>query len=225
MKKVITALLFIAAIQSQQAFAMAVTDLGHTMQTMMGWVQQAKDMTAQVNELKKQYDTMKQEYDSISGIRNMGDLVNNPALRKYLPDDYQQILQGGYSSAQSLRDSARVSGFNDANPNSEASKALEKSGMQAAINEATAEDGYKQASKRFDDIQALLEQINQAPDQKTILDLQARIQVEQVMQQNEATKLAMLGQLAAAQKDLALQAQVERRIKNVRAAGVYPTTF
>jgi type IV secretion system protein VirB5 len=225
MKKVITALLFIAAIQSQQAFAMAVTDLGHTMQTMMGWVQQAKDMTAQVNELKKQYDTMKQEYDSISGIRNMGDLVNNPALRKYLPDDYQQILQGGYSNAQSLRDSARVSGFNDANPNSEASKALEKSGMQAAINEATAEDGYKQASKRFDDIQALLEQINQAPDQKTILDLQARIQVEQVMQQNEATKLAMLGQLAAAQKDLALQAQIERRIKNNHEHVVFPTTF
>lgn len=227
MKNLITALLlfFIAAFHSQQLLASAiVNDPMHMAQTMAGWVQQAQDMTAQVNELKKQYDTMQQEYQSISGIRNMGDLVNNPELRKYLPDDYKTILEGGYGNAQSIRDSSKVAGYENTNPNSETSKAFEKNAMQAANNEAVAEEGYRQASKRFDDIQALLNQINTAPDQKTILDLQARIQVEQVMQQNEANKLAMLGQLASAQKDLANQAAIERRIKAIDG-GAMPTNW
>jgi type IV secretion system protein VirB5 len=222
MKKLLITLLFIGA--SQQTFAMAVFDASHTAQTMLGWVQQAKDMTAQVDELKKQYETMQQEYQSISGIRNMGDLVNNPALRKYLPDDYQTILNSGYGNAQSIRDASRVSGFENTNPDSETSKAFEKNAMQAANFEATAEAGYKQAGKRFNDIQTLLDQINQAPDQKSILDLQARIQVEQVMQQNESNRLMMLGQLAQAQKDLANQAALERQIKSTKG-GTIPTNW
>jgi len=55
------------------------------------------------------------------------------------------------------------------------------------------EDGYNQASQRFSSIQVLLDKVNAAPDQKDIADLQARIQAEQVMMQNESTKLAMLG--------------------------------
>jgi type IV secretion system protein VirB5 len=188
-------------------------------------IQQVTTAAQQLEQLRQQYATLQQEYQSISGIRSMGDLVNNSALRKYLPDDYQQILQGGYSAAQSIRDSSRVSGFSNTNPETATSKAFEKSGMQASINEAVAEDGYKQASRRFDDIQTLLDKINTAPDQKSILDLQARIQVEQVMQQNEATKLAMLGQLASAQKDLAQQAQIERRIKNRHETPQMPTNW
>jgi type IV secretion system protein VirB5 len=44
--------------------------------------------------------------------------------------------------------------------------------------------------------------VNDAPDAKDIADLQARVQAEQVMMQNEANKLQMLALLAQAQKDL-----------------------
>lgn len=181
---------------------------------------QVKTGYDQLTTLKKQYDTLNEEYQSISGIRDMGSLVNNPVLRKYMPDNYEQILNNGYGAAQTIRNTARVQGIQDVNPGSVSSLANEANGMQAAINRATAEEGYKQASQRFDDIQTLLDKINTAPDQKSILDLQARIQAEQVMQQNEATKLAMLGQLAQAQKDLAQQANKEHAVKSLRVRTV-----
>jgi len=58
--------------------------------------------------------------------------------------------------------------------------------------------------------------VNNAPDAKDIADLQGRIQAEQVMMQNEANKLAMLQQLASAQRDLAMQQAAERRMKATR---------
>jgi type IV secretion system protein VirB5 len=78
------------------------------------------------------------------------------------------------------------------------------------------EDGYNQASQRFSSIQVLLDKVNAAPDQKDIADLQARIQAEQVMMQNESTKLAMLGQLAQAQRDLSNQQAMEIGMKSTR---------
>ncbi|NLC24847.1 MAG: hypothetical protein GX776_10360 [Oxalobacter sp.] len=60
----------------------------------------------------------------------------------------------------------------------------------------------------------------QAPDDKDIQDLQARIQAEQVMMQNETNRLHTLSMLAQAQRDLAMQQAAERRMKSWR--GVVP---
>jgi type IV secretion system protein VirB5 len=60
----------------------------------------------------------------------------------------------------------------------------------------------------------LLDKVNAAPDAKDIADLQARIQVEQVMLQNESNKLQALQQLAAAQRDLQIQQGREISIKS-----------
>ena len=89
---------------------------------------------------------------------------------------------------------------------------------QAAINRAGAEEGYKTASQRFSDIQVLLDKIDAAPDAKDIADLQARIQAEQVMMQNEANKLVMLQQLASAQRDLQQQQAREISMKALKGS-------
>lgn len=181
----------------------------------------------QVDAWKKQYEQMvnqfqqlQQQYNNLNGVRGMADLVNNPALRQYLPQDYQTILNRGYGNWESIRASAKIFDINQTSlgKGTDAAKAFEATARQAAINRATAEDGYKQASNRFRDIQVLLDKVNNAPDAKDIADLQARIQAEQVMMQNENTKLIMLGQLAQAQRDLAMQAAAERRMKSTRGA-------
>ena len=147
---------------------------------------------------------MQRAYDNLNGVRNMGSLVNNPQAWKYLPDEYQEILSNGVGRWEAIRESAKkfeiASTSLDAN--SDAAKAFEQVAKQAALNRAGAEEAYKTASKRFDDIQVLLNKVNAAPDAKDIADLQARIQAEQVMMQNEANKLQMLALLASSQKDL-----------------------
>lgn len=181
-------------------------------------VQQVSAWAQQYNQMLQQYQQMQQQYNSLNGSRGMASLVNNPALRQYLPPNYQTILNNGYGNSAAIRSAAKVFGTDNTSldPTSAESKAFEANANQAAINRATAEDGYAQASQRFATIQVLLDKVNNAPDAKDIADLQARIQAEQVMQQNEQTKLMMLGQLAQAQRDLANQQAIEFRMKSAR---------
>jgi len=91
---------------------------------------------------------------------------------------------------------------------------------QLAIDEAMALESYKQASRRFGDIQVLLDKINDAsiPDAKDMVDLQARIQAEQVMMQNEASKIAMMKNFAGNSNKEKLTAQGRANVKEMRDA-------
>lgn len=181
-------------------------------------IQQVVAWGKQYTQMVQQYQQMQQQYQSLNGARGMASLVNNPALRQYLPADYQTILNNGYGNSTSIRAAAKVFGVEQTTlgAGTNSAKAFEANANQAALNRATSEDAYKQASNRFADIQVLLDKVNNAPDSKDIADLQARIQAEQVMMQNESTKLAMLSQLAQAQRDLQMQAAAERRMKSTR---------
>lgn len=180
------------------------------------WAQQYSQMVQQIQQAQ-------QQYNSISGIRNMGSLVNNPAKRQYLPADYATILSQGVGQWSAIRDAAKK--FDVASTSlsasSDAAQAFNQVAKQAAINRASAEEGYKTASQRFSDIQVLLDKVNNAPDAKDMADLQGRIQAEQVMMQNEANKLQMLASLASAQRDLQIQQNKEISMKSSK--GGMPT--
>lgn len=180
------------------------------------WAQQYQQMVQQIQQAQ-------QQYNSISGIRNMGSLVNNPALRQYLPADYATILSQGVGQWSAIRDAAKkfdVS-LTSLAASSDAAQAFQQAAKQAAINRAGAEEGFKTASQRFSDIQVLLDKVNNAPDAKDMADLQGRIQAEQVMMQNEANKLQMLASLASAQRDLQIQQNKEISMKSSK--GGMPT--
>lgn len=209
-KNRITALIAILAVSlvgPVQAGGMPVFDAANLAQA----VSQIQQMTMQLEQLKQQYNSM-------NGARGMGSLINDPQLRRYLPDDYQTILNSGYGNSQVIRDNARVYGINQTTlgAGTDTAKAFEASAMQASLNRATSEEGYRRASVRFNDLQVLLNEINSASDAKSIADLQARIQVEEVMLKNESIKLQMLSQLQQAQRDLGAQRAVEIRMKSSR---------
>ena len=73
-----------------------------------------------------------------------------------------------------------------------------------ALQESLTRQELANVSQRFASIQTLINAIPTATDQKGILDLQARIQVEQGMLQNENSKLHVLYEAAQS------QAQTER---------------
>jgi type IV secretion system protein VirB5 len=206
-----------ALLSSHQANStgIPVVDAAHISQTATGWANQVASMAKEFVQMKQQYDMLTQQFNNLNGVTDLGSLVNNPALKQYLPSDYQAILNAGYGNSSAIRAATKITGIENTslNPNSDAAKLFEANAIQASLNRATAEAGYKQASDRFSDIQVLLDKINTVPDAKDMADLQARIQVEQVMMQNETNKLAMLGQLAQAQRDLANQKAVEIGLK------------
>lgn len=174
----------------------------------------------QFQQMKDQFTQMEKQYSNLNGARGMGNLANNPELRQYLPADYKSIMNNGYGNSAGIRSSSKVYGIENTslNAGSDNAKAFEANAKQAAINRAVAEEGYSQASARFASLQTLLDKVNNAPEAKDIADLQARIQAEQVMQQNEQTKLMMFGQLASAQRDLQEQKRREISMKSGRGA-------
>ena len=176
---------------------------------------QIASWAAQYIQMIEEYNQLVEEYRSLNGMRGMASLVNNPQLRRYLPDEYKNVLSQGYGDWQALR---------GALDNPIGSNSLYKQRRdQLSIDEAMALESYKQASRRFKDIQVLLDKINDSstPDAKDMLDLQARIPAEQVMMQNESAKIAMMKNLQEIQK----QKMQERAIRNDKEMRRKPGTI
>jgi len=204
-----------------------VANLANTIQEVIAWGEQYGQMADQISSLQQQYQQAVQQYQSLNGIRGMANLVNNPALRKYLPDDWNTTMNllsqpGQYAglsgSISDIRNASQITALSETSlsATSNIGKQFVGAQTQAAMNRGLGEAGFSAASARIDAIQTLLDKVNDAPDGKDIADLQARIQAEQTMVQNENVKLALLVQLQQAQRDIQAQQAGEISMKSVR---------
>jgi len=173
-------------------------------------VTQVASWAAQYIQMVREYNQLVEEYKSLNGVRGMASLVNNPESRKYLPAEFETILKNGYGDWSKLLEAMNE----DATKSS--SNRYEAYRKQIAINEATITESYRQASKRFEAIQILLDKVNDAPDAKDIQDLQARIAAEQVMLQNEQNKISMLTKLQELQEKKRRQISQDNALRRVR---------
>ncbi|MDF3883104.1 P-type DNA transfer protein VirB5 [Cupriavidus basilensis] len=179
-------------------------------------------MVEQMVYLKGQLDQMKSLYNSTIGSRGLGGLINNPQARSYLPSDVNGVLTTvqtgksgdlvglarqilGQNSVLNTKQLGALSGNNQTKINDQRG--------QAAAQSAAAQLAFKAASERFDTLQVLVDSIDAQTDPKAIQDLQARIQAEQVMLQNENAKLQALASATAAQKQLNEQRSREEAVR------------
>ena len=185
-------------------------NLTQAIQQVTAWAQQYGQMAQQIQQMTSQLQ-------NAQGIRGMGSLVNNPASRNYLPQDYSQILSQGVGQWQAIYDAAKKIDLSQTSidPNNPSAQLFDQNAKQAALNRASADEAYQSASQRFADIQVLLDKVNQAPDEKDMLDLQGRIQAEQVMMQNEANKLAALKMASDSQRELHNQQVQQMQISSI----------
>jgi type IV secretion system protein VirB5 len=84
--------------------------------------------------------------------------------------------------------------------------------QSAAMLQTISSEALATTSARFASLQQLINAIPTATDQKGILDLQARIQAEQAMLQNESTKLNTLYQASQAEELIRRQRASEQAI-------------
>ncbi|PWE14934.1 P-type DNA transfer protein VirB5 [Alcaligenes faecalis] len=190
------------------------TSVQQQVETMAKWKLQYDQMVSQI-------DQMKQEYQSITGVRGLGDVLNNPALRDYLPDDWQgvydSVKSGGYAGLSGRAGQV----YNDnkiydtcVNHTDEQSRiSCEAQAVKGAQDKAFALDAYDKAKERLGQIDALMQEINRTQDPKSIAELQGRIAAEQALIQNEQTKLQMYSMVASAEDRLQQQRQREINAK------------
>lgn len=170
---------------------------------------QLRRMQDQLETARRQWETAQGQLQAMTGSRGMGNIVTEVS-RQYIPRSWQETLNAAGELrhlAEDIRASAGylqeadLDGLNDAYAD-----ALRQSGDAAVNAVAGSAMVFQQSGDRFERLEVLMDRIETASDDKAIQDLQARIQVEQVMLQNE---------LIRAQ---AMNAMVEqrRRIENER---------
>jgi type IV secretion system protein VirB5 len=209
-------LLLLASAGAQAQFA--VIDVASIAQL----VQQAQTLALQLETARAQLAQAQSQYQAMTGNRGMQSLLGG-TVRNYLPAQWSQltgVLQGGGGAYSAL--TANVQGNVTANSVLTAQQLMampadQQAQINSARNTVALLQGLSQVelanvSGRFASIQQLIDAIPSAGDQKAILDLQARINAEQGMLQNEQTKLQVLYQSVQAQQWVTAQQQRERVI-------------
>jgi type IV secretion system protein VirB5 len=173
-------------------------------------VQQLQTLAQQLEAARAQVAQAQAQYQSITGSRGMQSLLNG-TVRNYLPTQWSQLSglmqgsAGGYAALSadmqgSLQANAVLSAQQLASLSNDERAQINTARQSVALLQALSQDELSNASGRFASIQQLIDAIPSATDQKGILELQARINAEQGMLQNEQTKLQVLYQTAVGQE-------------------------
>jgi len=192
----------------------AVIDVGAITQLIL----QVQQLQQALQVAQQTLGQAQQAYAAITGGRGM-ELLLNGVIRNYLPANWNQLLSGagalGADVAATLARNAILTPDITANFSPAETAALQARRSAVALNEALARQELVNVSSRFASIQTLINAIPAATDEKAVLDLQARIQAEQGMLENENSKLHVLYEAAQSQEQTALLRADEQAIQDI----------
>ena len=184
----------------------AVIDVGAIAQL----IEQIATLREQLETARDQLDQARQQYDAMTGGRGMENLLRDQQ-RNYLPPDWQTLegalsgAAGAYSalsrqleavvSANAVLTPGQLAGLSE-----QEREQLLSARNSAAMFQVTSRRALEVNSARFASLQQLIDAIPGATDAKAVMDLQARIAAEQLMLQNEQTKLMVIQQAMEAEE-------------------------
>jgi type IV secretion system protein VirB5 len=220
-------MLCVAVLQPARA-QLAVIDVPAIVQL----IQEVQTTEQEVQTARDQLTQAQQALRSMIGDRGMQLLLSGTA-RNYLPTSWAQLqsaAQGGAGGYPGLASDVRLAiGANAVLSPPQLSllapvdqRQIAAARQASALQQALAQEALVNASGRFASIQTLVNAISSAVDQKGVLDLQARINAELGMLQNEQTKLQILRYATQAQESVLRQQQREQVIA---AQGYFANRF
>jgi type IV secretion system protein VirB5 len=199
----------------------AVIDVGAIAQL----AQQYATLKQQLSTVENALSQAQAQYQATTGGRGMQNLLSG-TNRNYLPTNWPQVVaainqtgSGFTSLASSIQSSIGANAVLTPQQMAMLSP-TQRNQVQSARNvvatlQAISQQALSVTSNRFASLQQLINTIGSASDEKAILDLQARIQAEQVMLQNDSMKLGILIQAAQAQDLANKQAAREQAIADI----------
>ena len=178
-----------------------------------------------INNQIQQIRQLQTQIESINGIRNLGDVFNNPLLKNYIPAEAFTYLNAvntsGYSglnaTAKVLRDVNMI--YNCMDLTGDARTQCQAGLAQPYQQKGLLQDAMTSASGRLSQIQSLMGQINATSDQKAIQELQARIGAENALLAHEATQIQMLAGMADSEERIARSRERERQYEMLSRTG------
>lgn len=156
-----------------------------------------------INEMAKDYQKQIEQLEAMSGARNAGMLSNGAfeqQLKQYLPnswEDTMDMINAGSLPSGALGTQSIFSNLYNAydpitgeqayltDPSGYSAKALDRKTNTTIAAMAASEQVFNQTQQRNQIYQSLLGELNNSPDMKNSIDLQARIAAENGMAINE----------------------------------------
>ena len=199
-----------------------VIDVAAMVQAVQEVMQSIQQITNQI----RQIEQLQSQVEAITGARNLGAILNNPALQNYIPADATNVLgnvqSGGYAgltgTARTLRDAQMTYNClnlagDDSDPVSVVALAMpyqQKAFMQDAMDASRA---------RIAQIQSLMQQVSATPDAKAVGEIQARIEAENAMLQHQMTQINLARGMAEADVRIAESRAREAQMQQASRTG------
>lgn len=161
----------------------------------------------------QQLEQAKRQFESMTGTRNLGDILNDPTLRASLPADIRGLLDNLEYQSAVLSNSVNSILAKTRAPVNFATDRMGLTERKEQINaniSALTQQAYDIQQRRQQQIDSLQQQINLAHDPKAISDLQARIAIEQANIQVEQRKAELA--IKSLEAERALIIDRERRV-------------
>ncbi len=219
--KVAAAVLIAIGANGARAQGIPVIDVANLVQT----IQQVLDGITQINNQVQQINQLQSQINSINGIRNLGNVFNNPLLKNYVPAEaytyVNAINTSGYSglnaTAKALRDVGMV--YNCMDLAGDARTSCQAALAQPYQQKGLLQDAMKSAAGRLSQIQSLMGQINATTDQKAVQEVQARIGAENALLAHEMSQVQMLQGMADSEERIARSRERERQYQMLTRTG------
>jgi type IV secretion system protein VirB5 len=223
--KVACAVLVALGSSGARAQGIPVIDVANLTQT----IRQVIDGITQINNQVQQIAQLQNQLNSINGMRNLGDIFNNPALRNYVPAEAYRYLNAvnstGYSglsaTGRALRDAGMV--YNCMDLAGAARSTCQAALAQPYQHKGLLQDAMRAAAGRLLQIQSLMGQINATNDQKSVQEIQARIGAENALLAHEMSQVQMLQGMADSEERIARSRDRERQYEMLTRTGKVAT--
>ncbi|MNW98886.1 Type IV secretion system protein virB5 precursor [compost metagenome] len=195
-----------------QASGIPVVDAASIADRAIKHVETLAKYAEQIAVLRDQLESQKRQLEALTGTRNLGDILNNPAIRDALPADARDILRasnGGLGALSGVverieREEQLTGNYEQDKKNLDA-----RADKLAVRSQAMMEQTQKAMTARVKQVDQLQAKINQTQDPKAISDLQARLLVEQANIQADQTRADVLTRQIEAEQAL-MEKQAEK---------------
>lgn len=213
----------LAAPAPSHAAGIPVIDVSNLIQA----IQQYQQMVQQLQQLQAQLEQAKRHYAAVTGQRGMGAQLLPEHYTQTVPRHWRDTLaamQGDATgpigaTAKAIADHAsQLDQPHFQRVLEEVTTAMRASLDNTAAAQALNAQVYDNAGNRFQRLQQLMGQIDQAQDLKAISDLQARLQAENGLLMNELIKLQAMNAMVAKQDSLRESEAIQSSFR-LRAGG------
>lgn len=204
-----------------RAQGVPVIDIANLIQTILQVVNDITEIANQVEQITRLQDQL----ESINGLRNLGNVFNNPQLKNYVPPEAYNLLNAvnsrGYGgltgTAKALRDANMI--YNCMDLAGAARTACQAALAQPYQQKGLLQDAMHAAAGRLAQIQSLMGQIDATTDQKAVQEIQARIGAENALLAHEVSQVQMLQGMADSEERIARSKDRERQYETLVRTG------